>query len=196
VLPYAHDNRGLFLHGINFNTADLRTWPSKIVTDIAIEWGFKPVKYYIKETAKEVEMFVDEIKKKGALDDRPIEGFVVRTKTVSTGQDFFFKIKYDEPYLMYREWREITKALLSKRKPRTTYTLSQQYLEWVTEKIKTHPELFEGFKQNQGIFHVREMFLEYFNDKGDVQTFARIPREIRTLLVPVATIGCGKYFVS
>src|SRR6266496_580479 len=114
-------------------------------------------------------------KKKGLLDDRPIEGFVIRTKTGPTEQDFFFKIKYDEPYLMYREWREITKAILNKRKPRATYALSQQYLTWVTEKIKTHPKLFEGFKQNQGIFLVREMFLEYLNNKGDVQTFAKLP---------------------
>ncbi|GBC09290.1 hypothetical protein RclHR1_08740010 [Rhizophagus clarus] len=197
VLPYAPDRRGLYLHGINFNTAVLKTWPSKKVTNFAKEWGFIPVKYYEKQTVDEVKIFVNEIKEKGVLDDRPIEGFVIRTKIASTGQDFFFKIKYDEPYLMYREWREITKAILNKRKPRTTYELSQQYLNWVTEKIKTHPKLFEEFNKNKGIFSVRKMFLEYLNDKGDVQTFSKIPQEeIKTLLVPVGTIGCGKTSLS
>ncbi|CAB4394600.1 unnamed protein product [Rhizophagus irregularis] len=193
VLPYAQDSYGLYLHGINLNTVDLKTWPSKIVTNFAKEWGFNPVKYYVKQTVDEVKSFINVIKEKRVLDDRPIEGFVIRTKTVSTGQDFFFKIKYDEPYLMYREWREITRAALSKKKPRTTYALSKQYLEWVTEKIKTHPKLFEEYGKNKGIFRVRDMFLEYLNNKGDIQTFAKIPQEeIKTLLVPVGTIGCGK----
>ncbi|RIA89005.1 RNA ligase-domain-containing protein [Glomus cerebriforme] len=197
VLSYTHDRRGLYLHGINFNTADLKSYPSKMVADFAKEWGFKPTKYYIKQTAEEVKTFTDDIKQKGLLDDRPIEGFVIRTKTVSTGQDFFFKIKYDEPYLMYREWREITKALLSKKKPKTTYALSKRYVEWVTEKIQTQPKLFEEFKKNHGIFHVRELFLEYLKKKGDVQTVAKIPQEeIKTLLIPVATIGCGKTTLS
>lgn len=197
MLPYAQDSYGLYLHGINLNTADLKTWPSKIVTNFAKEWGFNPVKYYVKQTVDEVKSFINVIKEKRVLDDRPIEGFVIRTKTVSTGQDFFFKIKYDEPYLMYREWREITRAALSKKKPRTTYALSKQYLEWVTEKIKTHPKLFEEYGKNKGIFRVRDMFLEYLNNKGDIQTFAKIPQEeIKTLLVPVGTIGCGKYFVN
>ena len=30
------------------------------------------------------------------------------------GSSFFFKVKFDEPYLMYRDWREVTKVLLSK----------------------------------------------------------------------------------
>lgn len=197
MLPYAQDSYGLYLHGINLNTVDLKTWPSKIVTNFAKEWGFNPVKYYVKQTVDEVKSFINVIKEKRVLDDRPIEGFVIRTKTVSTGQDFFFKIKYDEPYLMYREWREITRAALSKKKPRTTYALSKQYLEWVTEKIKTHPKLFEEYGKNKGIFRVRDMFLEYLNNKGDIQTFAKIPQEeIKTLLVPVGTIGCGKYFVN
>jgi tRNA ligase len=197
VLPYAKDRRGLYLHGINFNTVDLKTWPSKMVTKFAKEWGFIPVEYYEKQTVDEVKIFVNKIKEKKVLDDRPIEGFVIRTKMVSTGQDFFFKIKYDEPYLLYREWREITRAVLIKRKPRTTYALSQQYLNWVTEKIKTHPELFKEYNKNKGIIHVRDMFLEYSNNKGDVQTFAKIPQEeVKTLLVPVGTIGCGKYLVN
>lgn len=44
----------------------------------------------------------------------PIEGFVVRGKKVGgeEGEAFFWKVKYDEPYLMYREWREVTRKIL------------------------------------------------------------------------------------
>src|SRR6266542_326687 len=120
VLPYNIPNRrGLHLHGMNFNTVDLKTWPSGMVAKFAKEWGFIPIHYYIKQTVEEARNFTNDIKQNGSLDGMPIEGFVVRTKkTTPSGQDFFFKVKYDEPYLMYREWREVTKALLSKRKPR------------------------------------------------------------------------------
>ncbi len=30
------------------------------------------------------------------------------------GSSFFFKVKFDEPYMMYRGWREITKSLLAR----------------------------------------------------------------------------------
>lgn len=197
MLPYTSDRSGLYLHGINLNTADLKTWPIEKVASFANEWGFRKVDYRTLRTVEEVKNFTDKIKEKGSFDDRPIEGFVVRTKIVSTGQDFFFKVKYDEPYLMYREWREITKTLLNNKKPRVTYALSQGYLEWVKEKIKTQPKLFKDYKQNHGIFHVRDMFLEYCNNKGNAPTTTKIPQEERkTLLVPVATIGCGKYFVN
>jgi tRNA ligase len=197
VLPYTSDRSGLYLHGINLNTADLRTWPIEKVAKFANEWGFREVPYRVFQTLEEVKIFTDKIKEERLLDDRPIEGFVIRTKIISTGQDFFFKVKYDEPYLMYREWREITKTLLSNKKPRVTYSLSRDYLEWVKEKIKTQPNLFKEYKQNHGIFHVRDKFLEYWNDKGNAQITAKIPQEERkTLLVPVATIGCGKYFVN
>ncbi len=33
-------------------------------------------------------------------------------------QDWFFKYKFEEPYLMYRQWRECTKALIAGRTPK------------------------------------------------------------------------------
>ncbi|CAI2167060.1 7588_t:CDS:2 [Funneliformis geosporum] len=198
VLPYnTPDRRGLYLHGMNLNTVNLKTWPSEMVANFAKEWGFLPIHYYVKPSITEVKSFINDIRQDGSLEDGiPIEGFVVRTKTISSEQDFFFKVKYDEPYLMYREWREITKALLNKKNPKTTYKLSRHYLEWVREKIKKQPELFKGYQHNHGIFRVRDMFLEYWKNRGGIEG---IPIEDnqqyhKTLLVPIGTIGCAKLF--
>ncbi|CAG8771647.1 14236_t:CDS:2, partial [Acaulospora morrowiae] len=130
VLPYSPGRRGLYLHGMNYNTVDLKTWPSESVQEFAKQWGFISTIYYVKDNVEEVKSFTDRIRDEGKLNGNPIEGFVVRTKLKSTDQDFFFKIKYDDPYLMYREWREITKSLLSKGKPRVTYPLSNRYIDW------------------------------------------------------------------
>ncbi|CAG8595777.1 9769_t:CDS:2 [Funneliformis mosseae] len=199
VLPYnTPDRRGLYLHGMNLNTVNLKTWQSEMVANFAKEWGFRSIPFYVKPSITEVKSFIKEIRQSGSLEDGiPIEGFVIRAKT-NSGQDFFFKVKYDEPYLMYREWREITKALLSKRNPKTTYTLSRHYLEWVKERIIKQPELFNGYQQNHGIFRVRDMFLEYWKNKFGAE---EIPIEEnqqyhKTLLVPVGTIGCGKTVLS
>ena len=65
-----------------------------------------------------------EVGKTGSLHGEPIEGFVVRTTMPQTyasdaprppyapGQVWFYKIKFDEPYLMYRDWRELTRTML------------------------------------------------------------------------------------
>src|SRR5207253_1644363 len=82
-------------------------------------------------------------------------------------QTFFFKVKYDDPYLMYREWREVTKAILAKKKPRMNYSLTKHYVDWVKEKYKSEPELFKDYNKGQGIIRVRELFLEYWRNKGE-----------------------------
>src|SRR6185369_15620073 len=100
---------------VNYNTKGLRTWSTEQVAELAKEWGFIEVKCYVKQSAEEAKQFTDEIRRDCVLDNRPIEGFVVRTKSKNKEKDFFFKVKYDDPYLMYREWREITKKLLNSK---------------------------------------------------------------------------------
>ncbi|CAG8471091.1 11481_t:CDS:2 [Acaulospora colombiana] len=191
VLPYTSDRRGLYLHGINYNISDLKTWPSKYVQEFAKYWGFIPTAFYVKDSAEEVKKFTDDVRKKKLLDGKPIEGFVVRAKFESTDKDFFFKVKYDDPYLMYREWREITKSLLSKGKPKVTYPLSEQYIEWVEGKIHTNPELFSEYTRNRGIIRVRDLFLEQLDQQSYIQTVLTEHQDAKTLIFPVATIGCG-----
>ena len=81
------------------------------------------------KTIPEVKAFTEEIGRKGSWNGEPLEGFVVRTHVTEPptkgdkppsaspyppGSSFFFKVKFDEPYMMYRDWREVTKILLSK----------------------------------------------------------------------------------
>ena len=63
----------------------------------------------------------------GIWNREAIEGFVVRTHLVDypsrdaipykPGSTIFFKVQFDELYMMYRDWREITKKLLSTKGP-------------------------------------------------------------------------------
>lgn len=114
----------------------------------------------------EVKALADDCAETGSYEGRPIEGFVVRCNTKDSKEgdfeNFFFKVKFDEPYLMYREWREVTKALLRERQPfkNYRYQLTYKYVEFVRRKMKDEPELFEQFLHNKGIINVRNLFLE------------------------------------
>jgi len=72
-------------------------------------------------------MFADEVSRSGTWNGKALEGFVVcttiRVAAVTDASplpyangSFFFKVKFDEPYMVYRDWREITKALLTRSK--------------------------------------------------------------------------------
>lgn len=108
------------------------------------------------------------------------------------GSDYFFKVKFDEPYLMYRAWREITKTVLSAKakglhpitvpKSRLTRAESRLYREWVEREIDLHPEDFTEYQKGKGIIETRERFLRWFStnegqkrfeDLGDTGSSAR-----------------------
>nr|CAG8540912.1 4063_t:CDS:2 [Entrophospora candida] len=197
VLPYPSEISGLYLHGMNYNVIDLKTWPSEKVQEFAREWGFIPTQYIMKKSIDEVKEFTDKIGKNGHYDGRAVEGFVIRTKDRSTGECFFFKVKYDEPYFMYREWREVTKTILNKKKPKSKYALTQKYINWVTEKLRTEPGLFEGYKMNHGIIKIREMFLNDQKMPGETLISTKVDKEFKkTLIITIASIGCGKTSLS
>lgn len=101
------------------------------------------------------------------------------------GSDYFFKIKFDEPYLMYRAWREITKAILSAKakgvpgpisvpKSRLVRPESKLYREWVEREIDAHKEDFEEFQKGKGIIETRERFLKWFNTTEGQARFAEL----------------------
>lgn len=118
VLPYPPDQSGLYLHGINESTKLFKTLPPATVDAFAEEWGFITTKSLVMDSIPEVKAFTDEISKTGMWKGEAIEGFVVRTHVVdppkrvsaesaspyAAGSTFFFKVKFDEPYLMYRDW--------------------------------------------------------------------------------------------
>lgn len=130
VLAYSPERTGLHLHGLNSNSPAFSTRPIEQVNEFAETWGFMPVRYLTFDTFDQVEMFAKEVGKTGSLHGEPIEGFVVRTTMPAVdgpppsgvvkppyapGQTWFYKIKFDEPYLMYRDWRELTRTMLHQK---------------------------------------------------------------------------------
>lgn len=156
VLAYPPERSGLYLHGLNANAADFATRPMQEVTDFALSWGFFPVQYRLYDTWDEVDAFAKEVGKTGSFDGQSIEGFVVRCQMPEqvspvegvkippyhAGQTWFFKIKFDEPYLMYRSWRELTRTML---RDKAKWEEQQQ----LQEKNDTLDETMEGMSLNE-----------------------------------------------
>lgn len=188
VLPYPAEFTGLHLHGVNKNQGAFDTFDSRKVQAFAKEWGFIETPVITLQTPEEVRDFTDNVGKTGIWNGQAVEGFVVRTKVAhidslrvpksrdSTsppyppGSDYFFKIKFDEPYMTYRDWREITRAILVARNkkiaPRVPSSkLRRQesfaYKDWVQKDIERDPASFSGFLDGKGIISVRERFLKW-----------------------------------
>ncbi|GJJ69859.1 tRNA ligase [Entomortierella parvispora] len=271
ILEYTGERAGLYLHGLNRNTANFQTLPSEQVQQAAEHWGFQRVDYITCKSFQEVMTFAEKVRNAGEYDNRAVEGFVVRAQHRNNGHVQFFKIKYDEPYLMYREWREVTKhiwSVESKREAteqkqkaaaevrakmiaegkaqskkakeskaggstatpkaattpgnapevavmprRMKYPLTRPYVDFVYGLMKTQPELFRGYNKNHGIIAIRDMFIKHWESKptkeqealitattttSSSSSSSKVTREDfqRTVIIPIATIGCGKTTVS
>ncbi|UZJ56990.1 hypothetical protein CBS101457_006310 [Exobasidium rhododendri] len=207
VLAYPVERTGLHLHGLNANTAQFQTRSMKEVEAFAGEWGFLSTRSVQVDSMEEVVKFTSSVAETGRWQGTALEGFVVRTrmptnqdpeftqgKTVvpppyMDGQTWFYKVKFDEPYLMYRDWRELTKKMMTERE---AYDTSRQagdarikrpepielkkkraetrlFVLWCHEKMygsddgrcRPCPELFAELQQNKGIIRLRDLFLEY-----------------------------------
>ncbi|KAJ6617467.1 RNA ligase-domain-containing protein [Mycena sp. CBHHK59/15] len=233
VLAYPEHLTGLHLHGLNESTKQFKTLPHAEVDAFAAEWGFIQTASTELPSVAAVREFTSEIGKTGMWNGVAVEGFVVRTHVAppppnssprsappySPGASFFFKVKFDEPYMMYRDWREVTKSLLGmrgsnskgemsvKKLPKTKMRRAetQAYARWVVEEIKRDPEAFAEYNDNKGIIAVRNRFLKYLaTEKGkkelssnDEQLATPDKAEFgKTIIVPVAIPGCGKTAVS
>jgi tRNA ligase len=223
VLPYSLEQTGLHLHGLNECSRHFKTQSTAVVEAFAREWGFIVTPSHELRSIPAVKSFTDEISSSGKWNGEALEGFVVRT-TVSLppingdtradaspyapGSSFFFKVKFDEPYMMYRDWREITKSLLSRGedanlpKNKMKRPETQVYVDWVRGEIKKHPKLFEGYTKGHGIIATRERFLEWLETKEgryqqeEVATIAGAsqPQDKqfgKTIIVAVAVPGVG-----
>ena len=154
-----------------------------------------------------------------------LEGFVVRTlvteppndgkRSVSLspyepGSSFFFKVKFDEPYMMYRDWREVTKILLSTKGPLSGARLAKSklkrpetvlYVKWMKGEIERDRTQFENFNKGKGIIATRERFLKWM-DTGEAQE-AAVDGDAstlnvtygKTIILPIAIPGVGEHFV-
>ena len=192
----------------------------------AREWGFIPTPSLELPSVQDVKTFTEEIGRSGTWNGEALEGFVVRTTIRSSpsgpadrhvtpdarppyaaGSSFFFKVKFDEPYMMYRDWREITKALLARGeganlpKSKMARPETKVYVKWVRAEIKKHPTLFDGYARGHGIIATRERFLRWLetaegeNDKKteitERATVASDKKYGKTIIMPVAVPGVG-----
>ncbi|WVF68898.1 hypothetical protein IAT40_003671 [Kwoniella sp. CBS 6097] len=183
---------GLHLHGLNHNTPHFSTSTPDEVTSFAKEFGFIQTKYVELQTLDEVKSFTDEVAKTGSWEGDMIEGFVVRCKVMKldkevqegkppyrSGAPFFFKVKFDEPYLLYRQWRETTRTLLQllnktdpdeiaaiwkKVRSRAKRPEVAVYADWAGKMMGKEPELFENY--DKGVVRVRERFLAWTEGEG------------------------------
>ncbi|KAJ3161230.1 hypothetical protein HDU88_007403 [Geranomyces variabilis] len=171
ILEYPPESRGLYLHGLNENIPEFRTWSSAKLKPVATQFGLHLVDAVVFNTVAEVRAFSDSCRQTGSYNGRAIEGFVVRCRRKDDLDNvFFFKIKYDEPYLMFREWREVTNHALSsklkKNKYKPRFELTKRYIAWVEDKIKSDPAFFRDFKNQKGIVAARNRFLLESNIPG------------------------------
>jgi len=118
--------------------------------------------------------------------------------------------------MMYRDWREITKAILGAKpgveprisKAKLNRPETRLYKQWVEGEIKNNRRAFDGYMHNHGIIATRERFLKWCEEEGhsklaqDLESHAGTVRESpkrnfgKTVIVPVAIPGCGKTTIA
>ncbi|KAF2131287.1 tRNA ligase-like protein [Dothidotthia symphoricarpi CBS 119687] len=206
VLAYTPDQAGLYVHGLNLNLPEFATYPGHLVDKFADEWGMKKVVYVMENDIQNVKTFLDKVAETGNYDGRDTEGFVIRCQARETEGapyvDWFFKYKFEEPYLMYRQWRECTRALIAGKPPRYKKhkAITEEYLEYARRQFSQNRGLAKDYNANHGIIKMRDDFLAARGTTGaeiirqELQNGAteskNVARDI--VLVPIATIGCGK----
>lgn len=210
VLAYDEEASGIYIHGINFNLPEFATLPVHDVHRFADAWGFKKAQFVMKDSILEVKSFLEKCAETGSWNGRDTEGFVIRCKMreFESGpySDWFFKYKFEEPYLMYRQWREVTKAMISGRAPRYKKhkKITEEYLVYARKEFAKDPKLAKLYSHNHGIISLRDGFLKdrglkgseiiaMENSEGGGDSGAVIGDVV---LVPVASLGCGKTTVA
>ena len=210
ILAYDKDKAGLYLHGINLNLPEFATYPGSLVQEFAEQWGFRKTEYLMKDDVASVRRFLEDVGKTGSWQGRDVEGFVIRCQAregaAGSYHDWFFKHKYEEPYLMYRQWREVTKAIIAGKAPKYKKheKITEEYLLYARRQLAQNPSIGIEFNKNHGIIAMRNGFLNEKGLKGFEVTrdnydesgkgVSDVSKDV--VLVPVATIGCGKTTVA
>ena len=214
VLAYEPKDAGLYLHGINLNLPEFATYPGQLVHEFADKWGLKKAQYLVQDDVDSMKKFLSECAETGSYAGRDTEGFVIRCQRRNSGgeggnyQNWFFKYKFEEPYLMYRQWREATKALIGGKPPRFKKhkEITNQYLQYARRQLAKDRSIGKAFNQNHGIIAMRNGFLNEIGLKGSDITRQEerktdgddssdaVTRDL--VLLPVASIGCGKTTVA
>lgn len=207
VLAYDAASSGIYLHGINFNLPEFATLPSSEVHAFADQWGLKKASFIEYNDIKSVQKFLEKCAETGTWNGRETEGFVIRCQMSEGGtgpyRDWFFKYKFDEPYLMYRQWRECTKAVIANKPPKIKkhHKITEEYLQYARRQLAKDPNLGKLYNQNHGIIAMREGFLKERGLKGSEVIAMEAEshgQEVakNVVLVTVASLGCGKTTVA
>lgn len=214
VLAYPGDKAGIYLHGLNLNIANFTTYPFSSIEQFASQFGFHTTPYVIKETLPELRSFLEGCAETGSWNGVEVEGFVIRSKAQKSPTtppfDFFFKYKFEEPYLMYRQWREISRAYLSGKsrdqiRINKHQAISNRYLDFVIPLFNTDPDLRVAYNESHGIISLREKFLKTLGKSGsdilqeeeeESNVSSQEPHPNKYVLIPVSTVGCGKTTVA
>jgi tRNA ligase len=183
-LPYPPHQTGLHLHGINFNTTEFLSLPPPQVADFAKEYGFITTGHLTFDTLDEVKHFTESCGQTGTWNGEHVEGFVIRCKRRGAKDDrevFMWKVKFDEPYLMWREWRELTRKLLTARRKKTGDAVgaadgdetpaikverlkrpeTRLYVEFVKRMLDERPGMFDEWQYGRGIVKTRDEFFAW-----------------------------------
>ncbi|KAF8430312.1 RNA ligase-domain-containing protein [Tirmania nivea] len=216
ILAYAEDRAGLYLHGINFNVPKFATCSQREVQKFAETYGMRKTDYFEMQDVDSLKKFLEEAAETGSWDGKDVEGFVIRCNaregpTDPSWHDWFFKYKFEEPYLMYRQWREVTKAMLSGKQPKYKKheEVTKEYLNFARLYFQQDPKLVKEYQANHGIIKLRDAFLEKRGMKGSdlvkIENEGGVSKDeiggareagesgdIKLVLVPIASIGCGK----
>lgn len=207
VLAYDEAAAGIYLHGLNYNLPEFATMSSTSVHEFADQWGFKKAKFELRDDLPAVKSFLEDCAETGSWDGRETEGFVIRCQMSEGGtgpyRDWFFKYKFEEPYLMYRQWRECTRAIIAGRLPkiRKHEQITEEYLQFARRQFRENPRLAQEFNQNHGIISLREAFLKERGLKGSeiiaMESQANRSETTRdVILCPIASLGCGKTTIA
>ena len=204
VLAYDEKTAGLYIHGINLNLPDFATYPGHMVHKFADDWGFKKAEFLVKDDIHEVKTFLDACAETGSWNGRDTEGFVIRCQQHGGADgplhNWFFKYKFEEPYLMYRQWRETTKAIIAGKPPKYKKhkKITEEYLAYARRQLAKNPGLGKAYNMNHGIIAMRDGFLQERGLKGsdiirqEEENDEHNPVTRNLILLPIASIGCGK----
>lgn len=107
---------------------------------------------------------------------------------------------------MYRQWRECTKAVIAQREPKYKKhkEITAEYITFARKQLHGNPALGKAYQQNHGIIKMRDDFLAKRGLTGaeiirlEAQQ-GQVTNDAVTgdvILVPVATIGCGKTTIA
>lgn len=216
ILEYDTNKAGLYIHGVNYNTPEFRTWSMDKVHALGQRYGFKQVTYVIKEDIAALREFLEGCSSEGGFSGEEVEGFVIRTHLkFQPHTPYFFKYKLEEPYLMYRQWREVTKDYIVTKSRKFNFKkhkfITNQYLDYATPILDGDEQLRNQYLRGYGIIKLRKGFLEAYGMNGmeilnhekimelqqqNTLNYDVVDEKTKFLIVPIAVIGCGKTTIS